>query len=70
MTTYVAYWQDDRRVIFRRKRREQVRDALPRGTTVCVDSRSTLGRVDGGDEYEHALFAVGEQGIVVRPERT
>ncbi len=65
MTTYMAVWMDDEVVLFHGKRREQVRDSLPRGTKVCVDPESTLGRVDDGDEYEHALFLVGSRKIVV-----
>lgn len=66
MTTYVGYWEDDRVIIFEHKRREQVRDSLPRGTTVCVDPASTLGRVDDGDEYEYALFVAGGRKIIVQ----
>ncbi len=65
MTTYTAYWLDDCKIIFRGKRREQVRDCLPRGTTVLVDPDSTLGRVDDGDEYENALFIAGSRKIMV-----
>jgi hypothetical protein len=69
MTTYAAYWLDDSRTIFRGKRREQVRDWLPKGTTVLVDPDSTLGRVDDGDEYENALFISGGRKIVVLIDR-
>jgi hypothetical protein len=68
MTTYCAVWSDTSKVIFRHKRREQVRDSLPRGTTVVVHADSTLGRVDDGDEYEYALFTAGGQGILVTPD--
>ena len=65
MTTYSAYWEDDDQTIFSGKRREQVRDSLPRGTVVVVDAESTLGRTDGGDEYEYALFSRRGRRIVV-----
>ncbi len=69
MTTYTAYWLDDCKIIFRGKRREQVRDYLPKGTKVLVDSESTLGRVDSGDEYENALFTAGGRKIMVMIDR-
>ncbi len=67
--TYMAYWLDDCHIIFRGKRREQVRDSLPKGTKVLVDPDSTLGRVDGGDEYENTLFTAGGRKIMVMIDR-
>jgi hypothetical protein len=64
MTTYTAYWLDDCKIIFRGKRREQVRDWLPKGTTVLVDVESTLGCF-AGDEYENALFISDGRKIMV-----
>ena len=45
-----------------------VRQRLPSGARVAVDQRNTVGRVDGGDEYEFALFEVGGRRIVVIPD--
>ena len=67
MTTYMAAWVDDNKIIFRDRRREQVRDSLPRGTRVLVDVENTLGCFEG-DEYEHALFVCDGRRIVVTHE--
>ena len=64
----MAYWLDDSKIIFRGKRREQVRDALPRGTRILVDVESTLGCL-AGDEYENALFISGSRKIMVMIDR-
>jgi hypothetical protein len=67
--TYRAFWQDDHsKLIFKRKRKEQVRDLLPQGTTVFVHEDNTLGRVDGGDEYEFAMFICNGRRIMVIPD--
>ena len=69
MTTYSAFWQDDHtKIIFRHKPQGQIRQLLPPGAIVCVDKRSTLGRLDGGDEYEFALFEIDGKKIVVQRE--
>lgn len=69
MATYRAFYQDDHsKIIFREVTAMHVRQRLPSGARVAVDQRNTVGRVDGGDEYEFALFEVGGQRIVVIPD--
>lgn len=64
---YNAFYQDDHtEILFRQAPAEKVRALLPPGTQVCVDTRSTLGRTDGGDEYEFALFERAGRVIVVQ----
>ena len=41
---------------------------LPPGARVKPDEASTIGRLDGGDEYEFAQFTVNGRTIIVIPE--
>lgn len=67
--TYSAYWQEDHtKIIFRHLPASQIRARLPREARVCPDTRSTLGRLDGGDEYEWAVFELDGQKIIVQRE--
>jgi hypothetical protein len=69
MTTYRAFFQDDHsKILFRAKPAKAVRRLLPKDARVSVDTRNTIGRLDGGDEYEFALFEVGGRLIVVIPD--
>jgi len=64
---YSAFYKDDHsEIIFRFVPRGDVRKRLPLGTRVHVDGHSTLGRLDGGDEFEHAYFELGGRIIVVQ----
>jgi hypothetical protein len=64
---YSAFYKDNHTdIIFRFVPRGDVRKRLPPGTRVHVDADSTLGRLDGGDEFEHAYFEVGGRIIVVQ----
>jgi hypothetical protein len=66
---YRAFWQDDHtRLIFRDARQEEIPRRLPSGCRVAVDTRNTIGRLDGGDEYEFAFFEKEGRLIVVIPE--
>jgi hypothetical protein len=69
MTTYRAFYQDDHsKTIFRDAPATSIRRLLPEGARVGVDTRNTIGRLDGGDEFEFALFEVGGRLIVVIPD--
>jgi hypothetical protein len=66
--TYAAYWEDTKRSIFRNKSRRLVRRSLPRGSAVEVSWHSTIGRIDGGDEFEFAFFRAKGRRIIVIPD--
>jgi len=67
MNVFSAFYKDDHtEIIFRFAPREDVRKRLPPGTRVHVDVDSTLGRLDGGDEFEHAYFELNGRVIVVK----
>jgi len=64
---YSAFYKDDHTdIIFRFVPRKDILKRLPPGTRVHVDANSTLGRLDGGDEFEHAYFELGGRIIVVQ----
>ena len=67
MRVYSAFYKDDHtKSIFRFVPRRDIRKRLPLGTQVLVDVNSTLGRLDGGDEFEHAYFELDGRIIVVQ----
>lgn len=67
MRTYSAFYQEDHaRIIFRHLPARLVRTKLPPQARVHPDSRSTIGRDDGGDELEFAFFEVDGEVIVVQ----
>jgi hypothetical protein len=69
MTTYRAFYQKDHsKIIFKGVPKDQVRSRLPEGTKVAVSPKSTIGRTDGGDEYEFAYFEVRGKLILVVPD--
>lgn len=69
MKTYRAFYQDDHsKILFRFKPASIVRRLLPKGTKVRVSESNTIGRLDGGDEYEFAQFEVGDRIIMVIPD--
>ena len=64
--TYRAFYQDDHScILFRGKQAADVRGLLPRGARVCPDLYNTIGRTDGGDEFERAIFEVDGRKIMV-----
>lgn len=67
MKVFSAFYKDNHReIIFRFVPRGDVRKRLPPGTRVHVDVNSTLGRLDGGDEFEHAYFELNGRIIVIQ----
>lgn len=67
MRVYSAFYKDAHAtIIFRFVPRRDVRRRLPPGTRVYVDVNSTLGRLDGGDDLEHAYFELNGRIIVVQ----
>lgn len=63
---YRAFYKDNHaRIIFRGVAAVNIRKRLPRGSRVYPDIRNTLGRLDGGDEYEFAMFEHGRRVIIV-----
>jgi hypothetical protein len=67
MTLYNAFYKNDHtNVIFCDVPREDIWKSLPPGTRIHVDANSTMGRVDGGDDFEHAYFDLCGRIIVVQ----
>jgi len=67
VSVYSAFYKDDHtEIIYRFVPCGDVRKRLPQGTRVHVDANSTLGRLDGGDDFEHAYFELNGRIIVVQ----
>jgi hypothetical protein len=63
---YRAFYKDNHAfIIFRDVAAGDVRARLPKGSRVYPDVRNTIGRLDGGDEYEFAMFEHGRRVIIV-----
>lgn len=72
MRTYTAFWKDDHsKILGRRLRLGRMQEVLRSlHARVIPDARSTIGRLDGGDELEWALFDVrGKTLVVIRDDR-
>lgn len=66
--TYRGFWRDDHtKLVFGDVPAEKVRAKLPEGAKVHPEESNTIGRLDGGDEYEFAFFEVNGRVLVVIP---
>lgn len=66
---YRAFWERDHStLIFKGVPASEVRDRLPKGARVAPDKRNTIGRLDGGDEYQFGMFEVDGKWIIVIPD--
>ncbi len=66
--TYRGFWQDDHtKLVLGDVPADQVRANRPAGARVHPAESNTIGREDGGDEYEFAFFEVNGRVLVVIP---
>ncbi len=67
--TYRAFYKEDHsKILFKGVSAGRVRACLPPGAKVEPDENSTIGRVDGGDPFEFALFVADGRTIIVIPD--